>query len=241
MRLKALMEERDLTQQQVAEAAGVSRAAVSKWLQGTIPGARELFRLAKFLDKPMESFFDAIPHVKPTTEALYVDPPGGVSMSHLSADWRKFYAGMFEKMSTPEGVEAFRQTFEKLFPASRTPQSAPVEKSKQVLTVSSDSVTYAPMKSELEELLSVARRLTKLRGMKTKLAKALHVPLPRVSDWLAGNYLPSGQRALELREWVRAQEGQQKKSPESASTLSGRKTQSKASNEKKPRSNPPTA
>ena len=39
--------------------------------------------------------------------------------------------------------------------------------------------------------------------MKTKLAKALHVPLPRVSDWLAGNYLPSGRHALFLREWVR--------------------------------------
>ena len=113
------------------------------------------------------------------------------------------------------------------------------EKEDQGLTTSSDSVILSRMKSELEELVEIARRLTKPRGMKTKLAQALRVPLPRVSDWLAGNYLPSGQRALELREWVRAQEGQQKQSPDSASTPSGQKTQSQESNEKKPRSNPP--
>ena len=113
------------------------------------------------------------------------------------------------------------------------------ESSKRVLTSSSESVILPPMKSELQELLGAARRLTKSRGMKTRLAKDLAVPLPRVSDWLAGNYLPSGKRALQLREWVHhAQEVQQNQSPGSATTPPGRKTQSKASNEKKPKSSP---
>jgi hypothetical protein len=93
------------------------------------------------------------------------------------------------------------------------------------------------MKSEVEELLSTARRLTKARGMKTQLAKAVDAPLPRVSDWLAGNYLPSGERALKLRDWVRQQEAQQQQqSPGSVTPPPGPKTQSKASNEKKPQS-----
>jgi hypothetical protein len=93
------------------------------------------------------------------------------------------------------------------------------------------------MKSELQELLMAARRLTESRGMKSKLAKALIVPLPRVSDWLAGKYLPSGGRALKLREWVRdQQERQQKQSAGSVLPPPAPKTQSKASNEKKPKS-----
>jgi hypothetical protein len=107
----------------------------------------------------------------------------------------------------------------------------------KVLTHSSDSVILPPMKSELQELLMAARRLTESRGMKSKLAKALIVPLPRVSDWLAGKYLPSGGRALKLREWVRdQQERQQKQSAGSVLPPPAPKTQSKASNEKKPKS-----
>jgi hypothetical protein len=74
--------------------------------------------------------------------------------------------------------------------------------------------------------------------MKTRLAKDLDVPLPRVSDWLAGNYLPSGKRALQLREWVLEQEALQTHNPGSVSSPPGPKTQSKASNEKKPKSSP---
>jgi transcriptional regulator with XRE-family HTH domain len=101
-RLKSLIQERGLTHREVAEAAGVTKNAVGKWLKGTIPGARELFRLAKFFGKPMESFFDGIPYVKPETQSLLVDPPGGISVESLSPKWRKFYAGMFEMISTPE-------------------------------------------------------------------------------------------------------------------------------------------
>lgn len=150
------------------------------------------------------------------------------------------------KYETPESVENvlfYQDQPQSVAPGEKSgkPSTRPVpeEKAKQVLTDASVNVIFPPMKSELEELLCTARRLTKPRGMKTKLAKALRVPLPRVSDWLAGNYMPSGRRALELREWVRAQEGQQKQGPESAITLARPKTQPKASNEKKPKSSPP--
>ena len=237
-RLKALMEERGLTQQQIADAVGVSRAAVGKWQQETIPGARELFILAKFLEKPMESFFDDIPCIDAPAKALH-DPPGEVPVSFLSAECRKFYAGMFAMMSTPDGLKAFKQTFAQLFPGTAEAQTVSKETLNQVLTKHSVSVTSAPMKSEIEELLSSARRLTKTRGMKTKLAKAVHAPLPRVSDWLAGHYLPSGERALRLKEWVAGQlKAQQQQSPDSALTPAGltqkKKHHAKQSSESKP-------
>ena len=113
------------------------------------------------------------------------------------------------------------------------------ESSKQVLHNDSDNVILLPMKCELSELLGTVRRLTEPRGMKSKLAKDLDVPLPRVSDWLAGNYMPSGDRALRLREWVCAQETQQNKSPGSVSPPPGPKTQSGRSNENESKSSPP--
>jgi transcriptional regulator with XRE-family HTH domain len=100
---------------------------------------------------------------------------------------------------------------------------------KRVLTNSSDSVILPPMQSELQELLDTARRLTKPRGMKARLAKDLDVPMPRISDWMAGKYLPSGERALRLREWVGAHEAEQQKSPGGASNTTRAKTQVKPS------------
>ena len=244
-RLKALMEERGLTQQQVADAAGVSRSAAAKWQHGTIPGARELFNLAKFLDKPMESFFDAIPYVEPTTEALHADPPGGVPVNFLSPEWRTFYAGMFEMMSTPQGTEAFkqafRQAFEKLSPATAPPQAPGENTSNQVLTDITFQRNMLGMQSEMQNLVTRLERVLSVRGKRAELARFLHVPMPRVSEWLRKKRrkIPSGETTLKLLNWVGQQEGQHKQSPGSASSPPEPKTQSKASNEKKPKSSLP--
>lgn len=211
-RLKVLMEERQLTQEQVASAVGVSRAAVGTWLHGTIPGARELFILARFFEKPMESFFDAIPYIKPPAEALYDDPPGGVPVKFLSPEWRKFYAGMFEMMSTPEGSEAFkqafRQAFEKLSPAIGSPQAADEKTSNQVLTSVSEYGKYDAMKSPMRHLLDRLSRATSERGAKTRLAAYMKVKPANISQWLSGKRVPSGETTLELLHWVEKQERQ---------------------------------
>lgn len=235
-RLKVLMEERQLTQEQVASAVGVSRAAVGTWLHGTIPGARELFILAKFLEKPMESFFDAIPYVKPPAEALYVDPPGGVSISHLSAEWRKFYAGMFETMSTPEGREAFKQTFNQLFPGANTVLATHEEIAKQVLTDVVPKDNIDAMQEQMQRLRDRLRRATEVRGQKAALARWLGVSMSSVSTWLAGAKKPSGETTLRLLQWVEQQERQKNKSADSVSAPPAPKTQSKVPNEKKPQS-----
>ena len=238
-RLKLLIRERDLTQREVAEVAGVTKNAVGKWIRGTVPGAGEVFKLAQAFQKPMEWFFEAIPYNPAANKALDMLPPAQVPVDHVPPELRSFYAAMFEMLSTPQGIEVFHQRFKQLYPTAARPAEPSKEKAKQVLTESSDSVISAPMKSELQELLVAARRLTRPRGMKSKLAQKLEVPLPRVSDWLAGKYLPSGERALKLRDWVREQEGQQEQSPASVPPPAGPKTQSKASHENIPRSRPP--
>jgi hypothetical protein len=98
----------------------------------------------------------------------------------------------------------------------------------------------SPMKSPLAKLIDRVRDATRLKGMKAELAKSLNVPAPRVSEWLRSMdpVEPSGETTLRLLQWVEQQERQQNKSPGSAITLPEPKTQSKASNEKKPKSSP---
>jgi transcriptional regulator with XRE-family HTH domain len=108
---------------------------------------------------------------------------------------------------------------------------------KKVLTTSSELRNIDAMK--MRELLEKVRRLTAPRGMKAALARALPEPLPRISEWLAGKYEPSGETTLRLLNWVEQQESHQQQSPGSVPPPSGPKAQSQESNEKKkPRSNP---
>lgn len=49
------MKARDITQDALASATGVSQPAVGRWLQGSIPAGDTLFRIAAFFDVQMES------------------------------------------------------------------------------------------------------------------------------------------------------------------------------------------
>jgi transcriptional regulator with XRE-family HTH domain len=54
-RLQALMKQRGMIQSQVAKQFGVSQAAVSKWVNGTIPDHKILMKLAVFFDVTADS------------------------------------------------------------------------------------------------------------------------------------------------------------------------------------------
>ena len=94
----------------------------------------------------------------------------------------------------------------------------------------------AGVKSEIRNMQELIRRLcgaTAQRGMKAKLARAMNVPLQRVSEWLHRSKEPSGDTTFRLLRWVQQQEGKQK-GPGSAETLPERKAQSaKVSYEKR--------
>jgi transcriptional regulator with XRE-family HTH domain len=65
--LKKLMDDKALTQQQVADAAKVARPTVGKWLQGTVPGAGQLFDLASANGVNVQYFFE----IEPKSELTY--------------------------------------------------------------------------------------------------------------------------------------------------------------------------
>lgn len=60
-RLRALLGERGITQLQLAIATNLTPQSISNYVRGTrsLPGAEELFALAKFFGVSMDSFLDA--------------------------------------------------------------------------------------------------------------------------------------------------------------------------------------
>lgn len=109
---------------------------------------------------------------------------------------------------------------------------------RQVLTEHSEYCKSPSMQSKLLALLDRVKRLTLCRGMKAALASAINVQQPRISEWLAGKYEPSGETTLKLLHWVEQQEAKQQQSPGSVQPPPGPKTQLGNLNEKKTKSSP---
>ena len=130
----------------------------------------------------------------------------------------------------------FHATFAE--PYSRRPWEADKKIFSSGVDSGSESANLTSMKSPLAQLLQRLNRATEAKGRKAELAEYLKTPRPCVSDWLSGKREPSGETTLRLLQWVEQQERQQNQSPGSATTPPGRKTQSKVSNEKRPKSSP---
>lgn len=92
---------------------------------------------------------------------------------------------------------------------SKAAQNQSLTESSEVRIVSSDMESEM-RKITLQKVLANVRLLVSARGMKAKLAADLDVPQPRVSEWLAGKYKPSGETALRLAHWVELQGRQSK-------------------------------
>ena len=146
----------------------------------------------------------------------------------------------------PESIEniLFRQEEHRVVASARIsantspPPAAPPEKesSKQVLTCITPQSNVAPMQSEILKVIQRLRKATAPRGKKAELARFMDVDPPRVSEWLSNSKKPSGETTLRLLHWVEQQERQQNKGSGSVDPRPEPKTQSKASNEKKPKS-----
>jgi transcriptional regulator with XRE-family HTH domain len=95
---------------------------------------------------------------------------------------------------------------------------------------------------ELPELISRLRKATAERGMKAKLARAMGVLPPRISEWLAkkNSKEPSGQTTLRLLQFVLDRESQLKNSG-SVSAPPERKTRSTQISYEKRKPSPPKA
>jgi DNA-binding transcriptional regulator YiaG len=98
-------------------------------------------------------------------------------------------------------------------------------------------VTSARNMAGVTEIAFLLQRLKRaLEGVrKGDLARSLKVPLPRVSEWLSGRVMPSGETTLRLLHWVEQQERQPKESPGRVSARPEPKTQPRKSSYEKPK------
>jgi transcriptional regulator with XRE-family HTH domain len=115
---------------------------------------------------------------------------------------------------------------------SRQHVAAPKESSQPVLT----TVTPERKRKGMTEMQLLLERIQRaLEGVKKgDVARTLRVPLPRLSEWLSGRVIPSGETALRLLHWVEQQERKhQQESPGSVHSPPEQETQHKESNEKK--------
>lgn len=93
---------------------------------------------------------------------------------------------------------------------------------------------YSAVKSQMLSLLARLKRAASPRGMKSKLAKRLGVPLSNVSQWLSGEREPGGETTLRLLHWVEQQERQQNTLGSAINTTKGKATRQKLGYETEP-------
>ena len=179
------------------------------------------FPFEGYANKLFSEVYDLAPSVFRPTELVFgltMEPtPGFDAKVYLSKKLERWFQKM--KFRTPAAAEWFARSvddfaeraLQELLHTGRTSQKrlsqlkAEHEIAKKSLTQTSKVSRYAAdMKTALERLLDDARRLTKQRGMKAKLAKALKMPhaQARLSGWLKGQHAPAGEAAFRLRELV---------------------------------------
>jgi transcriptional regulator with XRE-family HTH domain len=167
--------------------------------------------------------------------------------------WRKMFAFLNqspEKISTAElewlynlirsrkskvrEVLNFRDAIERRLHKLRTLARGTKEKADIVLT----EVTPARNMAGMTEIAFLLQRLKRaLEGVrKGDLARSLKVPLPRVSEWLSGRVMPSGETTLRLLHWVEQQEQKPNALGSTTNTTKGTVTRRKLVYEKKPTS-----
>jgi transcriptional regulator with XRE-family HTH domain len=93
---------------------------------------------------------------------------------------------------------------------------------KKVLHTFTEFSKSGGMNLNMAALIERLGRLTEPVGMKGKLAKALGVPQPRVSEWLSGKNAPGGETTLKMLRWVQEQESQQNTLGSAINTTKGK-------------------
>jgi hypothetical protein len=88
--------------------------------------------------------------------------------------------------------------------------SSPDDEENNLLTDVTVTDNVSPVKSTMANLLDRLNKATSQRGMKSKLAKVMGVPLSNVSQWLSGEREPGGETTLRLLNWVIATEAKPK-------------------------------
>jgi transcriptional regulator with XRE-family HTH domain len=127
--LRALMQERKVTQVRLAQEFRVSQAAVSKWLRGTVPSGETLVRLAHFFGVTPEQLVGLDsrrqPEAKPAGGELFAQSVAGLGKPHSLAGLDAKADALFEKLKSrvkvglsgcsPKEIEARLKILKDLF------------------------------------------------------------------------------------------------------------------------------
>jgi transcriptional regulator with XRE-family HTH domain len=145
---------------------------------------------------------------------LLVQLGDGFIAQHSSDDWKTIYVR--------------RGQMDVLDAKSKPVHSSGEVLQKNLLTNVTVTDNITPVKSTMANLLGRLNKATSQRGMKSKLAKVMGVPLVNISQWLSGTREPGGETTLRLLHWVEQQERQQNTLGSATNTAKG-KTQSGSS------------
>jgi transcriptional regulator with XRE-family HTH domain len=195
-RLRQLMDERDLTQRQVADAAGVTRASVIKWLKNSYPGSAELYRLSKALGMEMQWFFEVIPYVPIPEKQAAKMPSKDIPASAVAPEHRAGATFAMKAAAIPELRGDLLQMLE-----------AEIQRRKR-LTEKENFENLHGVKHTWENLLLELRQAVEPSGKVSELAEFLSkktgrkVPLASVSRWLSDSREPGARIAMLMLQWV---------------------------------------
>lgn len=249
-RLRKMMDERRLSQQQLAGIARVSRPAIGKWLSGKVtPQRATLTRLAFALGTSEDWLLRG------------VAAGGRVEIQGTKVDFNEFDARM---SGFAEPIAVMQSEYDQIIVDAQERIASAEEKKrttiprlwhhvarelvrllsevkkhslqKSVIDVDQQNI----MPSSVKDLLGIVRRLTREPGSKVAFAKSIGVRPQHLSAWLAGEFQPGGDATLKMLERVRELEAQQKQSVEGVQTPPTRQTRfrSSTSSHEKPKSDP---
>jgi transcriptional regulator with XRE-family HTH domain len=166
-----------------------------------------------------------------------------VPLGHVEAFSDKLLqtANKFIKALPPESAEVIDRRgdmiiWERIRLAAARKALAGSQSKKNMLTSVTASGNVSPVKSTMANLLERLNKATSQRGMKSKLAKVMSVPLSNISQWLSGEREPGGGTTLKLLHWVEQHERQQNTLGSADNTAKGKATRRKVVYDKKPTS-----
>lgn len=199
------------TQSSLAQSVGVAQGTVFKWLNGTMPGSAELYRLARRFRRSMDWFLQADEDVSVIAEDAAARRR---TLRHCEQLLR------FLEVSgwSLEGLTKFLIFTRDLMPA-RAADAAQAEI--KTLPSVATSQYVSPVLLDLDSLLGAIRKEIALHDNRAVLAKKFGVHLSQLGRWLSGDGKPNAEATLEIVKWAfDSSASTQQKSPDLAVTKS---------------------
>jgi transcriptional regulator with XRE-family HTH domain len=131
-----------------------------------------------------------------------------IELNWLPDDLRAIYINYLADAMNAFRLKHSKQIGNLVPPTARELSEQAVNLNKISLRGVTESGKHSGVQAKLKELRVRLNQATADRGMKSRLAKFMRVPLPNVSQWLSGKREPGGETTLKLLQWVEQQERQ---------------------------------